>query len=158
SKESMTEVGIPLGNVTSQLFANLYLHELDVFIKHCLKEKFYLRYCDDFILLSNSKSHLEGLIPPIQKFLREHLRLELHPQKMFIKKLMQGIDFVGYVHFSRHLLSRPKTVKRMKKRLKEIYELYIMGKIDVQSMDQRLQSYLGILSHANQHELITALK
>lgn len=155
---STAGIGIPLGNVTSQLFANLYLHELDRFIKHGLKEKSYLRYCDDFILAANSKSHLEGLIDPIQTFLSENLRLKLHPGKMIIKKLTQGIDFVGYVLFPRHTLVRAKTKKRMKKRLKEAFELYMMGKIEAQSMDQRLQSYLGILSHADQRSLITALK
>ncbi len=151
-------MGIPLGNVTSQLFANIYLHELDDFIKQELREKYYLRYCDDFIILSNDKHHLKFLIPLIREFLIENLFLVLHPKKMMIRKLNQGIDFVGYVLFQHHILLRTRTKQRMKKRLKESYEEYLKGKIDGYSMDQKVQSYLGILSHANQYNLSQAVK
>ncbi len=151
-------VGIPLGNVTSQLFANIYLHELDDFIKQVLREKYYLRYCDDFIILSSSKSHLNSLIGPIREFLIKKLHLELHPKKIAIRKLSQGIDFVGYVLFQHHTLVRTKTKQRMKKRLNEAYKLYLKGQIESPALDQKLQSYLGILSHANQHTLSQAIK
>ena len=151
-------IGIPLGNVTSQLFANVYLHGLDDFIKQELRERYYLRYCDDFIILSNDKTHLESLILPIQEFLKRKLHLELHPKKVTIRKLNQGIDFVGYVLFSKHILLRTRTKQRMKKRLKTYYEAYLEGGIDATSMDQRLHSYLGILSHANQHTLSLGIK
>lgn len=150
--------GIPLGNVTSQLFANVYLHELDIFIKQTLREKYYLRYCDDFIILSNNESHLKSLIHSIEAFLSEKLRLELHPRKVTIRKLNNGIDFVGYVIFEKHTLARTKTKQRMKKRLKEGYENCLIGKLDPASMDQKLQSYLGLLSHANEYTLSQVLK
>ncbi|NGX59059.1 MAG: Group II intron-encoded protein LtrA [Chlamydiae bacterium] len=152
------DVGIPLGNVTSQLFANVYLHELDDFIKQELKEKYYLRYCDDFIILSNDKTHLTSLIISIQEFLAKKLKLELHPKKTIIRKLSHGIDFVGYILFEKHILMRTRSKQRMKRRLKEAYENYLIGKIDAAPMDQRLQSYLGILSHANQHTLSMGIK
>jgi retron-type reverse transcriptase len=151
-------VGIPLGNVTSQLFANVYLHELDDFVKQKLKEPYYLRYCDDFIILSNNESHLKSLIVSIREFLAKNLHLALHPKKVVIRKLSQGIDFVGYVLFEKYTLVRTRTKQRMKKRLKETYECYLKGKMDTAQVDQRLQSYLGILSHANQHTLSQALK
>lgn len=151
-------LGIPLGNVTSQLFANVYLHELDDFIKQDLKEKCYLRYCDDFIILSNDQTHLSCLISTIRAFLTEKLKLELHPRKLIIRKLNQGIDFVGYVLFEKHVLMRTRSKHRMRKRLKEAYENYLIGKLDVAALDQRLQSYLGILSHANQYTIIEGLK
>ena len=151
-------VEIPLGNATSQLFANVYLHELDDFIKQELRERYYLRYCDDFIILSNDKNHLESLIFPIREFLIKKLQLDLHPKKLIIRKLTQGIDFVGYVLFFKHTLVRTRTKQRMKKRLKEAYEIFLQGKIDGVSLDQRLQSYLRILSHANQHTLSQAVK
>ncbi len=151
-------IGIPLGNVTSQFFANLYLHELDDFIKQNLKERCYLRYCDDFIILANDEVHLRSLILIIQEFLSKNLRLELHPKKLIIRKLTQGIDFVGYVLFEKHIVARTRTKQRIKNRLKETYEDYLIGKIDSGPMDQKLQSYLGILSHANQHALSIALK
>lgn len=158
TKPHENKIGIPLGNVTSQLFANIYLHELDDFIKRTLREKFYLRYCDDFIILSNNENHLRSLIVLIQEFLKANLRLELHPNKVFIRKLNQGIDFIGYILFSNHVLLRTHTKQRMKKRLKKTQELYLDGVLDSTTMDQQLQSYLGILSHANEHTLSTALK
>lgn len=151
-------VGIPLGNVTSQLFANIYLHELDNFVKQTLREPYYLRYCDDFIILSRDESHLKSLIPVIRDFLTKNLHLELHPKKVIIRKLIQGIDFVGYVLFPHHRLVRTRTKQRMKRRLGEAYENFLNGVIEDTQMDQRLQSYLGILSHANQHTLALSIK
>jgi hypothetical protein len=139
-------------------FANIYLHELDDFIKQELRERYYLRYCDDFIILSNDENHLKSLIASIREFLTKNLQLELHPKKLVIRKLSQGIDFVGYVHFSNHTLVRTRTKQRMKKRLKEAYKAYLQGKMDDVNLDQKLQSYLGILSHANQHTLSQAVK
>ncbi|MBA3603684.1 MAG: RNA-directed DNA polymerase [Parachlamydiaceae bacterium] len=152
------DMGIPLGNATSQLFANIYLHELDDFIKQELRERYYLRYCDDFIILSSNRNHLKSLIPHIQKFLHHHLQLELHPKKLIIRKVNQGIDFVGYVLFLKHKLVRIRTKQRMKKRLKEAYGSYLQGKMEDVELDQRLQSYLGILSHANEYQLSLAVK
>lgn len=151
-------LGIPLGNVTSQLFANIYLHELDSFVKHTLKERYYIRYCDDFIILSNNEEHLKHLIISIQEFLAKKLKLELHPKKVILRKLTQGIDFVGYVLFEKHVLLRTQSKQRMKRRLKEAYESFLIGKTAAAPMDQKLQSYLGILSHANQHRLSQAIK
>ena len=88
----------------------------------------------------------------------QNLQLELHPKKLIIRKLSHGIDFVGYVLFLRHTLVRTRTKQRMKKRLKEAYEAYLQGKMDDVSLDHRLQPYLGILSHANQHLLSQAIK
>lgn len=157
-KEPLKDVGIPLGNVTSQLFANLYLQELDDFIKQELHERYYLRYCDDFIILSSDESHLSSLIAIIRDFLAKKLRLELHPKKVILRKLSQGIDFVGYVVFEHYTLVRTSTQQRMKKRLKAAYEEYLKDAVTAASMDQRLQSYLGILSHANQHILSQAME
>ncbi len=89
--------GIPLGNVTSQLFANIYLHELDWYIKQTLQVKRYIRYCDDFVIISTNKTYLESLIAPIRGFLMGNLKLELHPHKIGIRSWDQGIDFLGYV-------------------------------------------------------------
>lgn len=150
--------GIPLGNVTSQIFANIYLHELDKYIKHQLREPYYLRYCDDFIILSNDESHLRCLIEYIRKFLLINLQVELHPKKIILRKLSKGIDFIGYILFANHLLVRTKTKRRMKNRLKITFERFLKGSIDTKMMDQQLQSYLGILSHANQYKLSLALR
>ena len=158
SKEPSRDIGIPLGNVTSQLFANIYLHELDLFIKQTTQEKYYLRYCDDFIILSDDEHYLKCLIARTETFLLNNLHLRLHPRKTILRKLSQGIDFVGYVLFERYTLVRAKTKQRMQKKLKEAQKYYLLGKISATSMDQTLQSYLGILSHANQHTLSQAIK
>lgn len=152
------KTGLPLGNVTSQLFANIYLHELDLFVKEILRKKFYLRFCDDFLFLSNQETELCALIPLIRLFLKEELHLNLHPKKIVMRKFHQGIDFVGYVLFPHHKVLRTQTKKRLKKRLKKKHIYYLDGKISTRAMDQCLQSYLGILSHANQHEFSQALK
>ena len=111
--------GLPLGNVTSQIFANIYLNELDQFVKHNLKEKYYLRYCDDFIILGESEDHLKNLIPEISKFIEKQLQLTLHPNKISIQKNIQGIDFLGYVVFQNHRVLRTKTKKRIVKKMQK---------------------------------------
>lgn len=150
--------GIPLGNVTSQLFANIYLHELDHYIKHTLHERYYLRYCDDFIILSNDECHLRCLITHIGEFLIKNLKLELHPKKVVLRKLSKGIDFIGYVFFAHHILMRTRTKQRMISRLEKSCNALLEGRIEAVTMDQQLQSYLGILSHTNQHNLSQAIK
>ena len=152
------KIGIPLGNVTSQLFANVYLHELDSFVKHTLRQKYYLRYCDDFIIVAHDKSQLIACIEPIREFLAQTLRLTLHPNKIVLRNLHQGIDFLGYILFLHHRLLRTRTRRRMQRRLKEKYTAYLQHNVDRTHMDQCLQSYLGILSHANTYQLAQNLK
>ena len=88
--------GLPIGNLTSQLFANIYLNELDQFAKHVLKAKFYIRYVDDFIIISRDRAYLAALIVPIESFLKECLKLDLHPIKRKIFSSRSGLDFLGY--------------------------------------------------------------
>lgn len=139
--------GIPLGNVTSQLFANIYLNELDQFTKHNLKEKYYLRYCDDFLILAENREHLENLAEAVGNFLQIELKLSLHPDKIIIRKFRQGVDFLGYVVFPYHRILRTKTkrriIKKMRKKSREMEE----SVISEESFNQSLQSYLGILKH-----------
>ena len=90
---------MPLGNLTSQFFANIYLNELDYFVKHGLKAKYYIRYVDDFVILHSSKEQLEIWKQEIDKFLKEKLKIELHSQKSRIISLSHGVDFVGFRNF-----------------------------------------------------------
>ncbi|MBI4992637.1 MAG: RNA-directed DNA polymerase, partial [Candidatus Magasanikbacteria bacterium] len=94
--------GLPLGNLTSQLFANIYLNTLDKFIEHKLKAKYYIRYADDFILLSHDKQWLEEQVSKIRNFLQNELLLTLHPNKIFIKTVASGLDFLGWILFTNH--------------------------------------------------------
>lgn len=141
------EKGLPLGNVTSQLFANIYLNELDQFVKHKFHQKFYLRYCDDFIVLGENAETLKELIMPIREFLGNKLRLALHPEKVIIRKYRQGIDFLGYVVLPHHRVLRTKTKRRTFRRLDEKRFEFQAGLISEDSLNQSLQSYLGILKH-----------
>jgi retron-type reverse transcriptase len=152
------KIGVPLGNLTSQLFSNIYLHELDMFVKHHLKQKFYLRYCDDFIFLSHNASELKALLPVIESFLRDSLKLELHPKKIISRSARHGIDFLGYLHFPHHRLMRPVTKRRMIRKLNTSLRLFHLDRLSLSSLNQSLQSYLGILLHANQHHLSQHLK
>lgn len=137
SHNAETGKGIPLGNVTSQLFANIYLHELDWFMKQTLGIKHYLRYCDDFVIVSTDQSYLQSLIEPIRQFLMNELKLELHPTKVSIRSWDQSVDFLGYVLRPYATSIRTKTKRRMLNRVTE----------------DNLSSYLGVCSHANAYEL-----
>ena len=150
--------GLPLGNVTSQLFSNIYLNELDQYVKHVLKEKFYLRYCDDFIILNRERERLAEIVPRINEFLKSRLQLCLHPQKVEIRKLSQGIDFLGYVVLPHHIVLRTKTKRRMFKKLRQKRLALESGRITPESYHQTLQSYLGILKHGDNHDLETWVK
>ncbi len=112
--------GMPLGNLTSQFFANVYLNKLDYFVKHTLKAQFYIRYVDDFVILHSSKEQLQRWKEQIDKFLREKLKIELHPQKSRIISLSMGIDFVGFRSFYFYRLIRKRNIKKMQKRITEL--------------------------------------
>lgn len=142
--------GIPLGNLTSQIFANIYLNELDQFVKHKLKVKFYLRYCDDFIILSRDQGYLLQCIDSLKRFLGVRLRLELHPGKIILRKLIMGIDFLGYIALPHYRLVRARTRRRMLKKIKT--------KLNIPNFEQSLKSNLGHLRHANSFKFTQLLK
>ena len=128
--------GLPLGNLTSQLLVNIYMNEFDQYVKHVLKQKYYIRYADDFVFMGIDREHLVEITPKIKAFLSEKLALTIHPKKMSLNTFASGVDFLGWIHFSDHRVLRTATKNRMFKKL-----------ID-QSKD-RLTSYLGMLSHGN---------
>ncbi len=139
----VAQKGLPLGNLTSQLLVNIYMNEFDQFVKHALKARYYLRYADDFVFISHDRRELEALLPRVDAFLRDRLKLELHPDKVSIATLASGIDFLGWVHFSDHRVVRGATKRRMLRRIEEMG-----GKPEVVS------SYLGMLSHGNAYRLV----
>jgi RNA-directed DNA polymerase len=134
-----TEVGkgLPLGNLTSQLLVNIYLHEFDLFVKHALRAKHYIRYADDFVILSEDRVWLESLCPRIADFLQSKLRLKLHPHKVRISTVAAGVDFLGWVHFSDHRVLRTTTKRRMRRRLAAAPD------------EATIRSYQGMLLHGN---------
>ena len=114
--------GMPLGNLTSQFFANVYLNELDYFIKRILKVKYYIRYVDDFIILDNSKEQLERWKEEIRIFIKEHLKLDLHPSKSNIYSLSEVIDFVGFRNYYYFKIPRKRNIRKMLKRIDKFSE------------------------------------
>jgi len=133
--------GIPLGNLTSQLFINIYLNEFDQFMKRELKTKFYIRYADDFIVLSRDKDYLWELVPKIADFLGEELKLSLHPNKLFVKTLASGVDFLGWIQFPNHRVLRTSTKNRVFKKLEKEFK------------KETVASYLGMLKYGNTFKL-----
>ncbi|MFH0770156.1 MAG: reverse transcriptase/maturase family protein [Candidatus Peregrinibacteria bacterium] len=151
-------IGIPIGNLTSQLFANVYLNELDSFVKHRLRVRHYIRYTDDFVMIAESAEYLQSLLHPIEEFLRSALQLTLHPHKVTIRKYRQGIDFLGYVSLPCYRVLRTVTRKRMFRKLQSRVGDYRNGNIGIASVEQSLQSYLGVLSHADAFHLSEELQ
>jgi retron-type reverse transcriptase len=134
-------VGLPLGNLTSQLFANVYMNEFDQFIKHKLKVRYYIRYVDDFVILSENRGYLGDIISIMQSFLQNELKLKIHPDKIFIKTSFSGIDFLGWVNFTDHRVLRGKTKNRMLKKIEDDYNL------------KTLASYFGLIGHGNMYKI-----
>jgi RNA-directed DNA polymerase len=135
-------VGLPLGNLTSQLLVNIYMNEFDYFVKHNLREKYYIRYADDFVFMSEDKAKFEKIIPNISEFIENNLKLSLHPDKLFIKTLASGVNFLGWVHFEKHTVLRTSSKKRMFRNI-----------IKKEGKEETLQSYLGMLKHGNTGKL-----
>ena len=156
--------GIPIGNLTSQLFANVYLNELDQFVKHQLRLKYYLRYMDDFLILDFEKKKLHQIKEKIREFLQNKLKLELHPKKANIFQIDKGIDFLGYQIFVSdptgrrpgggiYRLLRKSTVKRFIKRTRAYQKRLKQELMSCEKFNNSLQSWLAYAEHGNSWRL-----
>jgi len=134
--------GLPLGNLTSQLLANVYMNDFDQFVKHKLRVKNYIRYADDFVFFSEDRKYLISILSKIQKFLEIKLLLKLHENKVHIEALASGVDFLGWVNFPHCRVLRTVTKKRVFRGIKEKN-----GETDT------VQSYLGLLKHGDTKKL-----
>lgn len=130
-------IGLPLGNLTSQLFANIYLNKFDQFAKHKLKTRCYVRYSDDFVILSRDGKYLNNLIPQIKSFLGDNLKLILHPDKISIRTIYSGQDFLGWVNFQDYRILRTMTKRK------------IFRRINKKPTEETINSYLGLMKHGN---------
>jgi len=144
--------GLPIGNLTSQFFANVYLNEFDHFMKEQLSCRYYLRYMDDFAVFSNSKSELRQIKKEVEKFLCS-LRLSLDPKKTLLFPVGVGLDFLGYRVFLTHRLVRKSTVYRFSKRMKCTVKKYKKGQVSLEKMKASLVSWFGHVKHANSYNL-----
>ncbi len=148
--------GMPIGNYTNQVLANFYLNSLDHFIKHELKMRYYARYVDDFLIISQNKKKLKEKIPLIKEFLNNKLKLELHPKKIYFQHHKKGAEFLG-------ILIKPwrcYITSRIKGNLYETTETinrsFSRGRLDKcekQKILSQVNSYMGVMIHADSYKL-----
>ncbi|MFH1246013.1 MAG: reverse transcriptase/maturase family protein, partial [Candidatus Omnitrophota bacterium] len=144
--------GIPIGNLTSQLLANVYLNELDYFVKQDLRCRYYLRYMDDFVILSADKKQMRNWQEAIEVFLDKRLCLRLN-KKSGVFPVFRGIDFLGYRVWRTHRLLRKSSVRRIRRTLKVFRRLYARGRVNILEVRQSVASWLGHMQHANCYHL-----
>lgn len=153
SKEVRTnKKGMPIGNLTSQMFANVYLNELDQFMKREMKVKYYVRYMDDFFILHEDKAYLHYIKKVIEYFIDVELKLQLN-NKTAIIPVKQGIDYLGYKVWATHVKLRKSTSLRMKRRVKQLEKGYNKGKYTFEKVNSSIQSYSGLLRYCNSYNL-----
>lgn len=140
--------GLPLGNYTSQFFANVYLNELDYFVKHILKAKYYIRYVDDFVILHKNRKRLEYFIKKIKNYL-PCLKIELHPDKTGIQALRNGIIFLGYRIFYYHTLLSKRNKKHFIKIFNKDIESYKNKEITKEQLENKLNGWFGYAEWAD---------
>lgn len=145
--------GLPIGNLTSQLFANVYLNQLDHYVKENLREKRYARYMDDFLIIHPDKEHLKETRDKIRKFLEEKLKLKLHPKKLTIKNIKDGIPFLGCRIFYDHILVRGSTLIRMQRKYKRRKKQLLKGFINDAEFLCSKKSQEGHLKQVNAWKL-----
>jgi RNA-directed DNA polymerase len=145
--------GLPIGNLTSQFFANVYLNHFDHFIKQQLSVKKYIRYVDDFALFADDRNLLIHARPEIETYLGSQLRLKIHPIKSQIFETSYGANFLGFRIFSEHIRVRSYNLKRGKRRLKQLSIDYQNGKITKQQIQQSVQSWIAHLKQGDTWQL-----
>lgn len=146
-------VGIPVGNLTSQLFANVYGNKLDKFCKHVLHIPLYIRYMDDFIILTDDLEQLKEWVKRIEEFLETEMLLHINP-KSTILYAKNGIDFCGFIHYTDHKKVRKQSVRRLKKAVKA----YEMGEIEKEAFIRQYESRLGHMGHADTYHITKAVE
>jgi len=151
-EEWLYDVGMPIGNLTSQMFANIYLNELDQFCKHTLRIHHYIRYMDDVIILAPDKATLHQWKDRIEVFLRDVLELDLN-RKTSIRPMRQGVEFVGVRVWPTHIKLRKSTVGRLKREIRKISEDYAAGILSQEGFDRRIASANGLLEHVESASL-----
>lgn len=155
-EDRLSDVGMPIGNLTSQLFANLYLNELDQYAKHELRLHYYIRYMDDIVILHHDKKYLHSVKDDINLFLNEKLNLQLN-KKTTIRPISCGIEFVGFRIWATHRKLKKKSARKMKARIKFLQKAYASGKMSFQEVNNSMQSYFGIMKHFNSYKFKSKL-
>lgn len=150
--------GMPIGNLTSQLFANLYLDPLDHFVKEQLRQRYYVRYMDDFVILGESKAEMWEVLGVVQNFLAANLKLQLNRKRVAVIPVGKGIDFLGYVIYpDGHKRIRRRNVVNFRRRLKRLETGHVQGEIPFTHARQSIASWLGLAKHASAFRLSRSL-
>ena len=149
--------GMPLGNLTSQIFANIYLDELDKFVKHRLRAKYYIRYVDDFVILHQSKEMLQIYKEQIDEFLKT-IKLELHAEKTKVYPLYHGTNFLGFRIFYYHKTPKKSNIRAFERKLKNMMKLYFYGKLPKEKIKESVDGWLSYASHGNTYKLRLKIK
>jgi hypothetical protein len=148
-------VGLPIGNLTSQVFANFYMDAFDHYVKHDLGIKYYGRYVDDFVLVHPSKSYLTSLLPLLSAFLHDELGLKIHPKKIYLQHYKKGVKFVGAVLKPNRIYIANRTKGNMYDAISKFNTIARTQKIESHNVDALLcsmNSYLGIMKHYNTYK------
>ena len=151
--QRLYEVGMPIGNLTSQETANLFLDRLDQYCKHELKQHFYVRYMDDFSIYVKGKENAKRIFKAIGDFLRTEMLLDISP-KSRIQKATAPVEFVGYLLTPHGIRARKKTTRHMKSSMKHIMAMYAMGAISFESAMESAICYIGMCKHCNGHNML----
>jgi hypothetical protein len=141
--------GLPIGNLTSQFWANVYLHELDLFVKHELRCKAYLRYMDDFVLFADDKAQLHQWREAIREFLADHLRLLLHPRKSVVAPVKVGLDFCGFRLYLTHHRLRRSSIRRFVRRFRRQRTALQNQEITLEQLHQSVRSWIAHAEHGD---------
>ena len=159
--------GLPIGNLTSQFFANVYLNELDQYVKHTLKRRYYVRYCDDFLIMDKSPERLEQVKRDIDEFVKHRLNLFLNKKHGKVLPVSNGIDFLGYIIRQDYMLARRRVVNNLKEKLNWFEDRLVSEKEDVkivkydyvllEKLRSVIASYLGHLKWADTYRLRSAI-
>lgn len=144
--------GIAIGNYTSQIFANIYLNEVDQYVKHTLRVKYYFRYMDDSVILVKTKNEAKEILDKIKKFLKDNLDLELN-SKTQIFKSKQGVNFCGYKTNEYRLKIRDRGKKKLKKKVKLLKKQIKEKKLNCYKAKQYLCGHFGYIKHADVYNL-----
>jgi len=144
--------GLPIGNLTSQLFGNYYLNALDHFIKEKLRCKYYIRYVDDFVIFSNKKPFLHQVKKEIDGFLAQY-RLILHPDKSKVFPVEVGVEFLGHRIFPHFRLLKKENVLRFKRRFQKMLQAYRNRTLDITKANQRIGCWVAHASFSNTYRL-----
>lgn len=145
--------GLPIGNYTNQVFANLYLTPLDHFIKHNLKVKHYVRYVDDIFIVHEDKNQLKAIISLIKAYAENNLNLTIHPKKIYLQHYQKGAEFLGvYIKPYRCYVSR-RVKGNLWRATRDINILLERKEVDTNTILSKTNSYLGLLSHRNTYKL-----